>query len=341
MKRAIILAALLCSFVLAPTDAFSAWSAGSDGTGRAVAISIGLPTSTSASSTGPTSIHIAWAAPGGASATPTQYVVRRTAPSTATVCTVTGVVFACDDAGLTGATTYTYTVEAKVGSNWTSGQTTGFSATTSAANFLVSLVAGSKIAGTAFTATITATTNGVTTDVAYAGVKTLAFSGPASSPSGQAPTYPATVTFVDGVGSASVTLYKVETATLSVTDGTRTGTVSVTVVAGAANRLGYTSSSLSCALGSVVVGNGGSFTSKVTVYDAWLNPVTEAVARTINLTKNTGIGTLAPVTLTIPIAASETSVSFTFTLPSGNPPDTTVTAASAGVTSTNCIVKKT
>ncbi len=341
MRRTAALAIFVALVVFGATAAFAGWSPSGSGSGYSSARSQGLPTSTAAAGTGPTSISITWAAPTGGSVSPTQYVVRRTAPTTATVCTVGDAVFSCNDTGLTTNTTYTYTVEARIGSNWSSGQTAGFTGTTANATFIVAPGAAAKTAGTAFTTTITATTNGVTTDTSYAGVKTITFSGPASSPSGQAPTYPASVTFVAGVGSASITLYKVETVTLAATDGTRSGSASVTVAAATASQLRYTTSTPACTSGSVIVGNGGSFTSRVTIYDAYLNPVPQAAARSISITRSSVTGTLAPTTLTIPIAASETSGATTFTLPNGNPPNTTITASSAGVTSAACIVRKT
>ncbi len=326
--------------LMSANGALASWSPGSAGSGSGSGRAIGLPTSALATALGSSSIRVTWAAPTGASVTPTQYVVRRTAPSTATVCTVAGTVFTCDDTGLSGGTTYTYTVEARIGTNWTSGQTAGTTATTTfAPNFLVS-VSGTQTAGTAFSPTITATNNGVTTDVTYAGVKTITFSGPLASPSGTNPSYPATVTFVAGVGTPSITLYRAATATLSVTDGTRSGSTSVTVTSGAATQLAYTTSTASCASGSVIVGNGGSFGSRVSVYDAYLNPFTQASNRTITLTRSPVIGTLSPASLTILTGTSETSAASTFTLPTGNPPDTTVTAAAAGLTSATCIVKK-
>ena len=258
------------------------------------------------------------------------------------MCSVGGAVFSCNDTGLATGTTYTYTVEAKVGSNWSSGPTAGFTATTSAPTFnLVIPGASPKTAGTAFNVTITATTNGVTTDTSYTGSHAITFSGPASSPSGQAPVYPATVTFTSGVGTASIRLYDADTATLDATDGTRTGSASVTVKAAAGKALGYTSSTPSCSGGSVVVGNGGSFTSTVSVYDAYLNLATRTTNRTITLAKSpSGTGTLSPTSLTVPANTSETSASFTFTLNPGNPANTTVTASSSGLTSTACVVKK-
>lgn len=341
MRRVIALSIFTIVALFGATAAFGAWLNAGSGSGTSLARAQGLPTSATATATGTTSISTSWSTPTGGSVTPTQYVVRRTAPTTATVCTVGGAVFTCNDTGLTAGTTYTYTVEARIGSNWSSGQTAGFSATTnSAGTFIVAPGPAVKTAGTAFSTTITATTNGVTTDTSYTGSHAITFSGPSASPSGQAPTYPATVNFVAGVGTASITLYNVETVSLGATDGTLSGSASVTVVAGASNQLRYTSSSISCTSGSVIVGNGGSFTSKVTVYDAYLNPVPQASARTVSLTRSSATGTLSPTSLTIASSASETSTSFTFTLPNGNPPDTTITASSSGVTSTACIVKK-
>ena len=95
--------------VLGQVGASAAWSPGASGSGTGTGLSLGMATSTLAAATGSTSIHVTWAVPGGASPTPTQYVVRRTAPTTATVRTVTGSTFACDDTGLTGSTSYTCT----------------------------------------------------------------------------------------------------------------------------------------------------------------------------------------------------------------------------------------
>ena len=341
MRRTVALAVFMVIVIFGATAASGAWVPSSGGSGSSSALAQGVPTSTAATGTGPSSISIAWAAPTGGSVSPTQYVVRRTAPTTTTVCTVGGVVFTCNDTGLVTGTTYTYTVEARIGSNWSSGQTTGFTGTTSNPTFIVAPGAATKTAGTAFNTTITATTNGVTTDTSYSGVKTITFSGPTASPSGQAPTYPVSVTFASGIGTASIKLYKVETATLAATDGTRSGSASVTVAAGAGTQLGYTASTPPCSGGSVIVGNGGSFTSKVTVYDAYLNPAPRVTSRTVTLTRSpAATGTLVPTSLTVLANTSVTSASFTFTLPVGNPPNTTVTAASSGLTSTACIVKK-
>ena len=114
--------------------AMAAWTGGGSGTGAAKSRTLGLPTSAAVAATGSSSIRITWAAPSGTSAPPGSYVVRRTAPSAATVCaSVTAPTLQCDDTGLSPSTSYAYTVEARLGSFWSSGQTTPVSAATNAA----------------------------------------------------------------------------------------------------------------------------------------------------------------------------------------------------------------
>ncbi len=336
MRRVLVIAVTVFA-ALGSTAAMAAWTPAGSGSGTSSGLALGLPTSVAATALSYSSVRVTWAAP-GSSPTPSQYVVRRTAPTTATVCTVAPPTLQCDDTGLTGSITYGYTVESRLGTNWTSGQSGTASATTPAGpTFLLSVSGSTKTAGNAFNVTITATTDGVTTDTAYAGAEVLTFSGPASSPGGNAPVYPASVTFTAGVGTASVRLYNAATATLSATDGTRTGSVSVTVVPANANQLRFTSSSVSCTSGSVTVGTGGAFTSKVTAYDSYLNP--KPGSRTVFLTRSPSIGTLSPTSLSIAAGNSETTNSSTYTLPGGTPPDVTVRAASFGLSSTTCVVK--
>jgi hypothetical protein len=334
------LAALLASAILivaACGVATAAWYPASGGSGATAATSIGLPKTTVASATSSSTISVTWAAPAGLS--PSQYVVRRIAPTTATVCTVGGTTFACTDSGLSGSTTYTYTVEAGL-AGWRSGETTGFGATTPAPpTFKVVPPAGTRTAGTAFAVVITATTNGTTTDTSYTGPRALTFSGPGSSPSGSAPVYPGTVNFSAGVGTASVTLVDAETTTLTVTDGTRTGAAPLTVAAGASERLVFSSSTPSCASGSVHLPASSTFTSKVTVLDRHANPVPQGSAITVTLTRSPALGSLSPSSLTIPASASESSSSFSYRTPLLFFFDETLTASRPGLISATCSVE--
>jgi hypothetical protein len=91
--------------------------------------------------------------------------------------------------------------------------------------FGFSAVGATQTAGTPFTVgTITAQLYGGGTDTTYTGVKTLVFTGPSVSPKGNAPVYPATVTFVNGIATnVPITLYTAETTTLTATQGLITG----------------------------------------------------------------------------------------------------------------------
>ena len=99
---------------------------------------------------------------------------------------------------------------------------------------------GTQTAGTAFNVTITATDSYGNTATGYAGAKAVTFSGPSNSPSGHAPTYPASATFTAGVGTASVTLFDAQSTTLTATQGTITGTSSSFTVNGGATASSYT-----------------------------------------------------------------------------------------------------
>ena len=95
--------------------------------------------------------------------------------------------------------------------------------------FGIAAVGAAQTAGTPFTiGTITAQKPlalGGGTDTSYTGTKTLTFTGPGTTPKGNAPAYPASVTFSNGVASnINVTLYKAETTTLTATQGAITGT---------------------------------------------------------------------------------------------------------------------
>jgi hypothetical protein len=74
-------------------------------------------------------------------------------------------------------------------------------------------------AGLAFNVTLTATDEYGNTASSYAGAKTIVWSGPANSPSAKAPSYPATVTFTAGLGTASIKLYDAQTTTLKAKEG--------------------------------------------------------------------------------------------------------------------------
>ncbi len=92
-----------------------------------------------------------------------------------------------------------------------------------------------QTAGSAFNVKLTATDEWGNTATSYAGKAKLVWSGPSSSPTGKAPSYPATVTFTAGVGTASsIKLYDAQSTTLTATEGTIEGTSGSFVVTPAA-----------------------------------------------------------------------------------------------------------
>lgn len=92
------------------------------------------------------------------------------------------------------------------------------------------------IAGVPFEVTLAAVDPFGNTDLTFTGPQSVAFSGPGTSPGpvATAPLYPASVSFTNGAGSAAVTLYKQETATLMVADGSVSGASGFIGIAAAA-----------------------------------------------------------------------------------------------------------
>jgi hypothetical protein len=93
-----------------------------------------------------------------------------------------------------------------------------------------------QTAGTAFNETLTAWDPWHNTAKSYAGAKTLTFSEPSLSPSGQAPIYPATVTFTAGAGTASIKLYDAQSTVLKAKEGAIEGTTGTFAVKAAATK---------------------------------------------------------------------------------------------------------
>jgi hypothetical protein len=92
-------------------------------------------------------------------------------------------------------------------------------------SFVVPTPASAETAGVSFAVTLTALDTWGNTATGYTGPQTIAFSGPASSPNHTAPTYPASVTFALGVGTASpIILTDAQTTTLTAAQLPITGT---------------------------------------------------------------------------------------------------------------------
>ncbi len=158
--------------------------------------------------------------------------------------------------------------------------------------------------------------------------KTLAWSEPASSPSGQAPSYPTTVTFTAGVGTASaIKLYDAQSTTLKVKEGAAPRhPSSFTVKATAAERFAWAHAAVTagsiegiclftCTTSSIK--NGKKFTAHASVTDAYGNIVSNLAATKAKVEKTSGEGTLTNSTgLTIPTSGlAECSTIFEYTSP--------------------------
>jgi hypothetical protein len=125
----------------------------------------------------------------------------------------------------------------------------------------------SPAAGTSFNDTVTAQDAYGNTTTAYTGKQTLTFSGPSKSPDNTSPQYPTSVTFTSGVGTAAITLYDVQTTTLTVTQSPVTGaSASFTVAPGASGNFGLATPASQTA--------GVAFELKLKAQDTYGNPLT-------------------------------------------------------------------
>lgn len=227
---------------------------------------------------------------------------------------------------------YTYTVAFSPGGHTASDPTCAFTTPAATPNFLVQLVnPANERAGAPFQVKITARI-GSATDTSYVGSHSLSWTGPGTSPNGTAPSFPANpVSFSNGVATVSMALFKAETASLNVTDGTRNGSLTALVVNPA---LGLTLSG--CAGGTVNL-TGSSWTTAVATAaaDSYGNPAPGGYSVTLTLSNTQHFG-VTPSTLTIPTGGT-TSGTATVTA-NGNNKTTVLTATSPDLTSASCTV---
>ena len=283
MRRALLLA-LSLTFVLGVAAALAYFSTTGSGKATAGVGGLGAPTISSATG-GAGTVALSWSTvspppPGG---TVTYYVSRGggnaggNCPTSASPTSVTS----CTDSGLL-AGTYNYTVTA-VWRSWkaTSGSTPVTLASGALDHFTLAAATTTPTAGTADNLTVTAKDSAGSTVTTYGGDQTLTFGGASTIGSNQ-PTVTSktgtavafgtaeTITFSSGVATVSgssngvMTLYKAETASVTVSDGTHTGNVSVTVSAAAVAGIAPTS------------GGGQS----ATVSTAFTNPLSATVTDT-------------------------------------------------------------
>ena len=149
------------------------------------------------------------------------------------------------------------------------------------------------------------------------------------------------MTFTNGVGTATITLYNAASTTLGATDGTKTGSSTFTVAAGSPADLIWSVSSHTGTLSSPCTtsctwtgaGNGGTFKAALSVTDGYGNAESNlGASKTVTLT-HTNTGSWSPTSLTLPAAgAATTTGTATYTGPNGNW-STTLTASASGLSS--------
>ncbi|HTA37095.1 MAG TPA: hypothetical protein VK761_10295, partial [Solirubrobacteraceae bacterium] len=186
---------------------------------------------------------------------------------------------------------------------------------------------GTQTAGTAFNLAISAKDG---FGNALSGAQTLSFSGPAASPSEKAPSYPSSVTFSAGLGTASITLYKASTTNITVAQGSANASSgNFTVNPGSAAKLAWTSVTSTsgeeeglCLFACTWSGLGRSHTwsAKVSVTDASGNVVSNVGSgHTVSWTGGPSVGSVSPSSLSLPsTGAATTSTSVTYTSANSN-----------------------
>jgi hypothetical protein len=199
----------------------------------------------------------------------------------------------------------------------------------------------SPTAGSNFTVTLTAQLAGGGTDTTYAGTRTITFSGPANSPSGSTPIYPANVTFANGVGTATITLYDAGSNTLNATDGTKTGSTTFAVGAGTPAKLAWSGPSVSkgtlsagCTTTCTWTGGGkkATFTASVSALDGYGNSISN-IGSGYTVTFSAGTNSWSSPTLTLPSSGAATTSSNSWQAPNNTTWSSILTASCPGLTS--------
>ena len=261
----------------------------------------------------------------------------------------------------------TYTGNATTGTfTATSGGKTGTSGSVAIgvgaqSKLALSAASTTPTAGVADNLTVTAQDAGGNTVTSYTGNHNLTFGGASAAPNATSPTVTSrtgtatnfgtatSITFTNGVAQVSsgnngvMTLFDVQTASLTVTDGTFSNAaapLSVTVGAGTAKAFEFTNCSVNggtatspCG-GSVNVGSnsGGNVVGNVTVLDTWGNTATVASSLTVTLSNSNTSRFSSSTSVTITAGQSQ-SGNFTVTHNRTNGSDTaTLATTNSGFT---------
>ena len=241
-------------------------------------------------------------------------------------------------------------------------------AAATASKLVLSPATTTPTAATGFNVNTTAQDPYGNTATSYTGSKNLTYAGATASPSGALPTVtssgntatnfgtPTAITFTSGVATASsskngfMKLNKVETASVTATDGTIStpAAISLAVATGAANRVAWTE--LTASLGTIgtcyfscpITGltNAGTVKSKAMITDSVGNLVSNLSGKTVTVTATSG-GTVTGSPLSIASTGpAVTTTEFTYKPPATGNFNHTITAASTGYTSATSAVSK-
>ncbi len=205
-----------------------------------------------------------------------------------------------------------------------SGSAGPFTVAPGAASLFSVQAPATATAGTAVDTALAALDQYGNTATGYAGSHALNWSGP-NTVNGNAPSFPASVSFTDGIGSASVILYAAETTGLTAAEGSITGTSApVTVSPGPTFSLAL-SLPASAAVGQPVQ-------ASASAYDRWGNVAT-GDASDLSVTSSDPLcGCPSPQTL----SGGQVSFDVVFNSPDGPGEQTTLTVTldSSGLSAT-------
>ncbi len=251
-KRLFTLAALVFTLI-ASANAQAYWTSNGSGGGNGNAATLNAPTNVSGTP-GAGTVALSWNAVTPPGPGTVSYYVTRGGGNPGGNCPTSAApsaVLSCTDSGL-AAGTYSYTVTA-VWNSWTSTSSPATAVTVAFGaldHFVLSATTTTPTAGQADNLTITAKDAAGNTVTSYTGSQNLTFSGagtigsftPTVTNSGGTATNfgsATAITFTNGVATVSgtsngvMTLYKVQTAGIVVSDGSHTSnTLSVTVAPG-------------------------------------------------------------------------------------------------------------
>lgn len=260
-------------------------------------------------------------------------------------------------------------VKATEGSITTPTAVTVTVAASTATKLVLSSSTTTPVAATGFNLTTTAQDAYGNTATGYAGSKNITFAGASVSPSGTLPTVvnaagtavnfgsATALTFTSGVATPASSkngytkLNKVETATVTATDGTisTAATLPLTVSAGAAARVALLEVKVSAgALGSpclftctiTALGNSGTVKAKAAIADSVGNVVSNLAAKTVTVTATAGTTVAGSPLTTAATGSAISSTEFTATAPASGSFTHTITAASTGYTSATATISK-